>query len=126
MEETLTGYLSLSSASSWRKPALPTKPCRDTFALVDKAYTVAGQAGASLYPMVVLQAYQADLLKELDYGKGLAQRQLKSFAGPQIWARVPPTPSKRKGTRKHAQAQSSRGRQDLRSVISSRMAKKKS
>lgn len=66
---------------------------------------VAGQAGVSLYPMVVLQAYQADL----DYGEGLAQRQLKSFAGPHIWARVPPTPSKRKGTRKRTQAQTSRG-----------------
>lgn len=37
-----------------------------------KAYEAAGQTGASLHTMVVLQAYQADLLKELDYGEELA------------------------------------------------------
>lgn len=37
-----------------------------------KAYGAAGQAGASLHTMVVLQAYQADLLNDLDYDKGLA------------------------------------------------------
>ncbi len=34
-----------------------------------KAYTAAGQAGACLHTMSVLQAYQADLLKEMDKGE---------------------------------------------------------
>lgn len=57
--ETLAGCLSPSSASLWRKPALPTKPCRVTSALVGMAYVAAGQTGGT---MAVLQAYQADLL----------------------------------------------------------------
>lgn len=69
MEETLALYL--SSASSWRKHTLPTKPCRATSAFVGKAYVAAGQVDVSLYTMVVLQAYQAELLKELDHGEGL-------------------------------------------------------
>ncbi|KAK3545899.1 hypothetical protein QTP70_016590 [Hemibagrus guttatus] len=48
------------------------KPCWATSALVGKAYTAAGQAGVSLHTMVVLQAYQADLLRELDGGEGLS------------------------------------------------------
>ncbi|XP_060741844.1 uncharacterized protein LOC132856323 [Tachysurus vachellii] len=65
VEETLAGYLSPASPA-WRRPALPSKPCRTTSALVGKAYTAAGQAGAALHTMAVLQAYQADLLAELD------------------------------------------------------------
>lgn len=55
-----------SSVSSWRKPALPTKPCR-----VTSAYVTEGQAGTSLHTMAVLQVYQADLLRVLDHSKGL-------------------------------------------------------
>lgn len=44
-----------------------------------KANGVAGQAGASLHTMVVLQAYQADLLNDLDYGKGLAPEVVKEL-----------------------------------------------
>lgn len=51
-------------------PALPTKPCRVTN-LVGKAYAEAGQAGESMQTMVVLQAYQMNLLKQLDQGEGL-------------------------------------------------------
>lgn len=40
VEETLV--LSLSSASLWRKHALPSKPCRATSAFVGKAYVAAG------------------------------------------------------------------------------------
>ncbi|KAI2658583.1 Transposon Ty3-G Gag-Pol polyprotein [Labeo rohita] len=57
------------SASSLKAPVLPTKPLRVTSALVGKGYTAAGQAGACLHTMSVLQAYQADLLKELDEGE---------------------------------------------------------
>ncbi|KAI2646546.1 Transposon Ty3-G Gag-Pol polyprotein [Labeo rohita] len=52
-----------------RAPVLPSKPLRVTSALVGKGYTAAGQAGACLHTMSVLQAYQADLLKELDEGE---------------------------------------------------------
>ncbi len=36
-----------------------------------KGYAAAGQAGSCLHTMAVLQAYQADLLKELDEGEGI-------------------------------------------------------
>lgn len=66
VEQLLASYLSLSSASSLKAPKLPTRPVKLTSSLVVKAYTVAGQAGTCLHIMVVLQAYQADLLKDLD------------------------------------------------------------
>ncbi|KAL0165643.1 hypothetical protein M9458_037487, partial [Cirrhinus mrigala] len=61
--------LSPESASSLKAPVLPSKPLRVTSALVGKGYTAAGQAGACLHTMSVFQAYQADLLKELDEGE---------------------------------------------------------
>lgn len=67
----------------------------------------------SLHTMVVLQAYKADLLKELDYGEGSALEAVKEATYLGLCSM----------TGKRTQAQSSRGRQDLRSVITSRMAK---
>ncbi len=64
VEQTLASYLSPLVASSLKAPALPTKPLRTTSTLV--GYSAAGQAGACLHTMSVLQAYQTDLLKELD------------------------------------------------------------
>ncbi|KAI2646866.1 Transposon Ty3-G Gag-Pol polyprotein [Labeo rohita] len=69
VEQTLASYLSPESASSLKALVLPSKPLRVTSALVGKGYTAAGQAGACLHTMSVLQAYQADLLKELDEGE---------------------------------------------------------
>ncbi|KAI2644756.1 Gag-Pol polyprotein [Labeo rohita] len=69
VEQTLASYLSTGAASSLKAPVLPSKPLRVTSALVGKGYTAAGQAGACLHTMSVLQAYQADLLKELDEGE---------------------------------------------------------
>ncbi len=63
-------YLSPNAASSLKAPTLPTKPLRTSSALVGKGYAAAGQAGSCLHTMAVLQAYQADLLKELDEGEG--------------------------------------------------------
>ncbi len=68
VEDTLASYLSPGGASSLKAPVLPTKPLRTSSALVGKAYTAAGQAGGCLHTMAVLQAYQADLLKEMDEG----------------------------------------------------------
>ncbi len=64
-EEELVGYLSPGSSSSLKKSVLPTKPCRLTSVLVGEAFQAVGQAGTALHTMVVLQAYQADLLKDL-------------------------------------------------------------
>ncbi len=69
VEQTLASYLSPGVASSLKAQVLPSKPLRTTSALVGKGYTAAGQAGACLHTMSVLQAYQADLLKELDEGE---------------------------------------------------------
>jgi hypothetical protein len=70
VEQTLASYLSPGAASSLKAPTLPTKPLRSTSSLVGRGYAAAGQAGACLHTMAVLQAYQADLLKELDEGEG--------------------------------------------------------
>ncbi|XDV16376.1 hypothetical protein PO909_016121 [Leuciscus waleckii] len=66
VEQPLATYLAPESASSLKTPVLPTKPCRDTSSLVGRAYMAAGRAGASLHTMAALQAYQADLLKDID------------------------------------------------------------
>ncbi len=72
VEQTLAGYLSPGAASSLKAPVLPTKPLRVSSALVGKGYAAAGQSGACLHTMAVLQAYQADLLKELDEGEQIS------------------------------------------------------
>ncbi len=72
VEQTLAGYLAPGAASSLKAPVLPTKPLRGSSALLGKGYAAAGQAGACLHTMAVLQAYQADLLKELDEGEQIS------------------------------------------------------
>ncbi len=61
VEETLASYLSVGKTSSLKALSLPSKPLQKCAA--------AGQAFASLHTMAVLQAYQADLLKDLDKGR---------------------------------------------------------
>ncbi len=65
MEETLASYLSVGETSSLQAPSLPSKP-------LQKYAAAAGQAVTSLHTTVVLQAYQADLLKDLDKCQGLS------------------------------------------------------
>lgn len=72
VEKLLANYLNPTAASSWKAPALPSKPSQVTSKLIVKAYIAAGRAGVSLHTMVVLQAFQADLLKDLDCGEGLS------------------------------------------------------
>ncbi len=72
VEETLVSYLSVGETSSLKAPSLPSKPLQETSRLNGRAYAAAGQAVASLHTMVVLQAYQGDLLKDLDKGQGLS------------------------------------------------------
>ncbi|XP_032363307.1 uncharacterized protein LOC116675969 [Etheostoma spectabile] len=76
VEDSLASYLSPQLTSSFGKPALPTGPCRVTSSLVGKAYMAAGQAGACLHTMAVLQAYQADLLLEMDERGGPSEEEL--------------------------------------------------
>ncbi|KAL0176981.1 hypothetical protein M9458_029311, partial [Cirrhinus mrigala] len=69
-------YLSLGETSSLKAPSLPSEPLQRTSSLNGRAYVAAGQAVASLHTMAVLQAYQADLLKDLDKGQGLSSEEV--------------------------------------------------
>ncbi len=80
VEDTLASHLSPSLAPSWKsRPLLPTKPCTTTSALIGKSYIAAGQAGMALHTMAILQAYQADVLKEMDEGTGLTPEAVKEL-----------------------------------------------
>ncbi|KAI2653751.1 Lamina-associated polypeptide 2, isoform alpha [Labeo rohita] len=72
VEETLASYLSLGKVTSLKTPSLPSIPLQVTSRLNGRAYAAAGQAVGTLHTMAVLQAYQADLLKDLDKGQGLS------------------------------------------------------
>ncbi len=86
VEDTLTSHLSPSLAPSWKsRPLLPTKPCRTTSALIGKSYITAGQAGMALHAMAILQAYQADVLKDMDEGTGLTEA-VKELCKATDWA----------------------------------------
>ncbi len=80
VEDTLASHLSPSLVPSWKsRPLLPTKPCRTTSALIGKSYIAAGQAGMALHTMAILQAYQVDVLKEMDEGTGLTPEAVKEL-----------------------------------------------
>ncbi len=80
VEDTLASHLSPYFAPSWKsRPLLPSKPCRTTSALIRKSYIAAGQAGMALHTMAILQAYQADVLKEMDEGTGLTPEAVKEL-----------------------------------------------
>lgn len=79
VEQTLASYLSPGVASSLKTLALPTKPFHNTSPLVGKGYTAAGQAGACLHTMAVLQGYQVDLLKKLDEGEEVKVDDIKEL-----------------------------------------------
>ncbi len=80
IEDTLASHLSPSLAPSWKsRPLLPSKLCRTTSALIGKSYIAAGQAGMALHTMAILQAYQVDVLKEMDEGTGLTPEAVKEL-----------------------------------------------
>ncbi len=80
VEDTLAENLPPNSAGAWKShPLLPSRPCRVTSSLVGKSYSAAGQVAATLHSMVVLQAYQAELLKELDEGEGITPEAVKEL-----------------------------------------------
>ncbi len=68
MQETIASYLSVGETYSLKAPSLPSKPLQETSCLNGRAYAAAGQTVTSLHTMTVLQAYQTDLLKDLDKG----------------------------------------------------------
>ncbi|KAI2643109.1 Transposon Ty3-G Gag-Pol polyprotein [Labeo rohita] len=80
VEQTLASYLSPGAALSLKAPTLPSKPLRTTSSLVGKGYSAAGQAGACLHTMSLLQAYQADLLKGLADGEKVDLEELRRTA----------------------------------------------
>lgn len=68
----------------------PLWPClilQTTSSLNGRAYAAEGQAGGSLHTMV-LQAYQVDLLKELNQGQGLSPEDLNLWATKQTFKLV--------------------------------------
>ncbi len=72
VEDMLAAHLLPNSAPSWKsRPLFPSKPCRTTSVLIGKSYMAAAQAGAALHTMAILQAYQAEVLKEMDEGDGV-------------------------------------------------------
>ncbi len=80
VEDNLASHLSPSLAPCWKsRLLLPSKPCRTTSALIGKSYIAAGQAGMALHTMAILQAYQADVLKEMDKGTGLTPEAVKEL-----------------------------------------------
>ncbi len=80
VKDTLASHLSSSLAPSWKsRPLLPSKPCRTTSALIEKSYIAAGQTGMVLHTMAILQAYQGDVLKEMDEGTGLTPEAVKEL-----------------------------------------------
>ncbi len=80
IEDTLASHLSPSLVPSWKShPLLPSKPCRTASALIWKFYIAAGQAGMALHTMAILQAYQADVLKEMDERTGLTPEAVKEL-----------------------------------------------
>ncbi len=73
IKSMLAVHLSPTSAPSWKsRPLLPSKPCRTNSALLCKSYMAAGQAGAALHTMAILQVYQAEVLKEMDEGDSVS------------------------------------------------------
>lgn len=66
IEEAVAAHL-CPTARGWKStPLLPSKPCRTTNHLAEKAYLAAGQAASVVHTMAVLQAFQAKMLQTLD------------------------------------------------------------
>lgn len=70
VKETLASYLFLSLAVL-RKPAQLSKLTTAILALINKAYMAACKTSAALHTILVLQAYQAYLLKDMNCGESL-------------------------------------------------------
>lgn len=66
VEQTIAAHLCPSTSSLRPEAALPSKPCRMTAHIAEKAYAASGEAASALHTMAVLQVFQAQLLRSLD------------------------------------------------------------
>lgn len=67
VEETVTTHLCPAAAKSPGSDiGLPSKPCRATTHLANKAYASDGKAASALHAMAVLQVFQAKLLQKAE------------------------------------------------------------
>ncbi|KAL0146542.1 hypothetical protein M9458_058173 [Cirrhinus mrigala] len=64
VEDTVAAHLCPSRG--WKTTSLPSKPCRATAHIAEKAYISAGHAASALHTMAVLQVFQTRLLRSLD------------------------------------------------------------
>ncbi|KAL0153980.1 hypothetical protein M9458_050737, partial [Cirrhinus mrigala] len=77
------------SAYGWKSaPSLPSKLCRTTIHIADKAYMAAGQAASAIHTMAVLQAFQAKMLQTLDE-EGPDSAAFKKLRWPLTWRSGP-------------------------------------
>lgn len=65
-EEAVATHLCPPSTGWQSEPALPSKACQTTSALIGRAYAAAGKAASALHSMAMLQVYQANLLHSMD------------------------------------------------------------
>ncbi len=59
LAEAVAAHLCPATAGKSAKALYPSKPCRTTSALTDRAYSAAGQADSVLHSMAALQVFQA-------------------------------------------------------------------
>lgn len=83
--DRLVRLLTCKSCQAITSSLRPCLALKTTSHLNGRPYTAAGQVGGSMHTTTVLQAYQADLLKDLDQGQGLSGRQSQSHSAPCIW-----------------------------------------
>ncbi|KAL1278055.1 hypothetical protein QQF64_024728 [Cirrhinus molitorella] len=69
VEETVAAHLCPAAAKTLGSDiSLPSKPCRTTAHLANKAYASDGEAASALHAMAVLQVFQAKLLQTAEGG----------------------------------------------------------
>ncbi len=69
VERAIAMQLCRQSAAAWRgNPRLPSRACKFSSTLTDKAYSAAGQAASALHAIALLQVHQAKALKQLHKG----------------------------------------------------------
>ncbi len=74
VKETIAAHLCPASAKTMGSDiSLPSKPCRMTAHLANKAYSSAGQGASALHAMAVLQVFQAKLLQAMEGGTALPE-----------------------------------------------------
>lgn len=66
VEEAVTAHLCPVAHGRKSTPSLPSKPCRTTAYIADKAYIAAGQTASAIHTMAVLQVFQAKMRQALD------------------------------------------------------------